>query len=211
MHNKLINQAARTVLKPLGLFQKGSSRVWIDDNDWFLTIVEFQSSAWGRGSYLNVSIHYLWSGQDWFSFDYGHREQAFVEFQDSEAVFLAEMTAMAEKAAAKVRQYRFFRDPEYAQWKILDYQGHAARAWELYHKMMICGLRADPLAKDYYEELLDLVRFSAKPFEIGLREELTGPIAAAVDDPDVFQRYILAKVRERRDFWRGKSGMKKLR
>lgn len=210
MHNKLITQAARTVLKPQGLFQKGSSRIWIDDNEWFLTVVEFQASAWGRGSYLNVGIHYLWSDQSYLSFDYGSRENEFVEFQDSEETFLAAMTGFAEKAMKKVTEYRSFRDPEYAKRKILNHRGYGALAHDLYHQMMICGLCADPRAQAYYDDLLALVRFSAKEFEIRYREELVGPIAAVIDDSDALRSHILGKITASRDFWRSKSGMKKL-
>lgn len=58
-HNKQIRQIAGAVLKPQGLFQKGNSRIWIDDNGWFLILVEFQPGSWAGGSYLNVGIHYL--------------------------------------------------------------------------------------------------------------------------------------------------------
>jgi hypothetical protein len=43
------------VLTPLGLTQRGRSRLWLDDHGWWLIVVEFQPSAWSRGSHLNVS------------------------------------------------------------------------------------------------------------------------------------------------------------
>jgi hypothetical protein len=41
-HNRLVAQAAKEVLSPLGLTQKGRSRVWLDDHAWWLGVVEFQ-------------------------------------------------------------------------------------------------------------------------------------------------------------------------
>jgi len=40
VHEKIIIRTAKDMLAPMGLFQKGQSRTWIDDNGWFLTIVE---------------------------------------------------------------------------------------------------------------------------------------------------------------------------
>src|SRR5256885_11111558 len=56
-HSKLITAAAREILRPLGLFQKGRSRVWLDDQGWWLGVVEFQPSDWSKGSYLNVGAN----------------------------------------------------------------------------------------------------------------------------------------------------------
>ena len=59
-HNKIINTVAKQYLVPEGLFRVGSSRTWIDDNGYFLTIVEFQSSGYAKGTYLNVGINFMW-------------------------------------------------------------------------------------------------------------------------------------------------------
>src|SRR5213592_4672206 len=72
-HTKLINAAARETLRPLGLLQEGRSRTWLDDQAWWLGIVEFQPSNWTRGSYLNVGVNWLWNVKDWLSFDFGYR------------------------------------------------------------------------------------------------------------------------------------------
>ena len=68
-HNKLLILAAREVLRPLGLVQRGRSRTWIDDHGWWLGVVEFQPSSWSRGSYLNVGVNWLWNPKDYLSFD----------------------------------------------------------------------------------------------------------------------------------------------
>ncbi|MDG5809477.1 hypothetical protein P9869_44140 [Streptomyces ossamyceticus] len=38
---RIITSAARESLKPLGLAQRGRSRLWIDDHGWWLGVVEF--------------------------------------------------------------------------------------------------------------------------------------------------------------------------
>jgi hypothetical protein len=59
-HDRLINQAAREELRPLGLRQKGRSRTWIDDHGWWLGVVVFRPSAWAKGSGLDVGVTWLW-------------------------------------------------------------------------------------------------------------------------------------------------------
>jgi hypothetical protein len=76
-HNRAIAQAAKAALAPLGFRRKGQSRTWLADHGWWLTVIEFQPSAWGKGSYLNVAPHWLWhppanhDPQYYLSFDYG--------------------------------------------------------------------------------------------------------------------------------------------
>jgi hypothetical protein len=110
-HTKLINAAARETLRPLGLVQAGRSRTWLDDQGWWLGIVEFQPSVWTRGSYLNVGVNWLWNVKDWLSFDFGYRvdepgkEQTFFEYEsDDQFAPLARQLAMV--AAERITHYR---------------------------------------------------------------------------------------------------------
>lgn len=211
-HNdKIINQAAKSVLKPMGLFQKGQSRVWIDDNDWFLIVVEFQPSNWDKGSYLNVAVNYLWNKQEYLSFDYGYRESAFVKFNNDEKAFYDDMASLAEKAAEKVKEYRKFRDIDYAKEKIIQRKNMATYSHELYHRMMICGLGKDKRALEFYRKLLEEVKNSTLVYEMAHYKELTEEVAKVICDADKFYDYILMKVNLQREFWRRKSSMKKLK
>ena len=210
-HNKIINKAASDVLKPMGLFRKGQSRIWIDDNDWFLIIVEFQPSNWDKGSYLNVAVNYLWSGKEYLSFDYGHRESAFVKCGKDEKLFYDESCALVKKAAEKVKEYREFRDIDYAKEMILQKKDTASRSHELYHKMMVCGLAKDKGALEFYRELTDEIKHSALSYEVEYYRELTGDVSKVIDDADKFQEYILQKVNLQREYWQSKSSMKKIK
>ena len=59
-HNREIATAAKSVLAPLGCIRKGRSRVWLDDQGWWVGKIEFQPSSCSKGSYLNVGASYLW-------------------------------------------------------------------------------------------------------------------------------------------------------
>jgi hypothetical protein len=110
-HSKLITAAARDVLRPLGLVQKGRSRTWLDDRTWCLTVVEFQPSSWSRGSYLNVGVHWLWNPTQYLRFDYGNRvmdldgDGQYVGYESDEQ-FGPLALKLAEIAAEQVRGYR---------------------------------------------------------------------------------------------------------
>lgn len=55
--SRLLTQAARDVLRPLGLKQHGSSRIWLDDHDWWLVVMQFQPATSIQGSYLKGLVH----------------------------------------------------------------------------------------------------------------------------------------------------------
>lgn len=108
--DKLIAKAAREVLKPLGLFQAGTSRIWIDDNGWFLTVVEFQPSSRSKGAYLNVSISFLWDQGKGFlevlPYNIGGRELGHEDYTNNDDQFYQQMLKMAEHAKKKAEEYR---------------------------------------------------------------------------------------------------------
>ncbi len=210
-HNKIINQAAREILKPNGLFQKGQSRLWVDDNGWFLILVEFQPSAWDKGTYLNVAIHYLWKKQDYLSFDYGHRVNEFIAFGGDETKFYSDMLALSEKALETVKKYREFNDKLYAMEQIVKRNGNASLSKELYDKMMICGLTGDTRATIFCKRLKESVQHSEVGWEKEYYTELVENILPIITDAEIFQKYIVDKIKSQRDFWHNKSSMKKLK
>src|ERR1044072_7492758 len=64
---RIITSAARESLKPLGLAQRGRSRLWIDDHGWWLGVVEFTPSR-TVGSGLHVGAMWLWQDVDHLAF-----------------------------------------------------------------------------------------------------------------------------------------------
>lgn len=64
---RIITSAARESLKPLGLAQRGRSRLWIDDHEWWLGVVEFTPPRIA-GSGLYVGAMWLWHDVDHLAF-----------------------------------------------------------------------------------------------------------------------------------------------
>ncbi len=105
IHSALLNKAAKNILKPMGLIQKGRSRTWIADQGWWLIVVEFQPSSFSKGSFLNVGCNWLWNVEDWLSFDEGYRVENFQAFkEENEFKLVAEKLAFS--AAERVMHYR---------------------------------------------------------------------------------------------------------
>lgn len=96
---------SRLILSPLHIFQKGRSRVSIDDHRWWLTNIEFQPSSWSKGSYLNVGAMWLWSEHDYLSFDVGSRVEELVTYE-SEIQFEPEARRLALAARRQVVKFR---------------------------------------------------------------------------------------------------------
>lgn len=106
IHTKILNAAAREVLRPLGVRQEGRSRNWYDDARWYVTNIEFQPSGFlDRGAYLNVGIQWLWYPRSYRCMDLGDRENGFVSFENEDQ-FRAEALELVQLAAARVVEYR---------------------------------------------------------------------------------------------------------
>jgi len=208
--NRIISRMAEETLTPLGMFQKGNSRVWIDDNGWYLTVVEFQPGAGGLGTYLNVGIHYLWDRKEHLSFDYGYRESGLVTFSADETAFHAQMRERMRTALKKVRQYRKFANVQYAKKKIVDCRKNPNGTHGLYHKMMICGLCGDPHAKDYYDQLVGCLVSAQLDWEKEYHRELSNEIAPIIQNTAQMHAYICNKIMDQRGFWRTRSNLKEL-
>ncbi len=134
LHTKLINAAAREVLGPLGLVQSGRSRLWTDDHGWWLIGVDFEPSGFSKGTYLTVSVMWLWTEEQGFGAHFGgrvHRSgglfhhrggEEFVAFQTEEQ-FAPEAHRLAGAAAERVMMYRaLFADLAHIPVLLLDHR-----------------------------------------------------------------------------------------
>ncbi|MGV9641667.1 hypothetical protein [Streptomyces sp. NPDC003514] len=103
--SRLVAEAARTRLRPLGLRQRGRSRLWLDDHGWWLGLVEFPSPTWSQGSGLQVGAMWLWQDFDHFAFNVGERLSGSEDYR-SEEQFSPVAEALALRAHAYVRTLR---------------------------------------------------------------------------------------------------------
>jgi hypothetical protein len=146
-HSKIIAQAAKDALSPLGFRRKGRSRVWLADHGCWLGVVEFQPSGFSKGSYLNVSAHWLWKPPPYsLTFDYFHPDQTrpFIEFVDA-AQFTPLAAEQADQAARDCdRLARLLADmPAIATALANQQQAWRRAGWPTFHAAVAAGLIGD--------------------------------------------------------------------
>jgi hypothetical protein len=108
-HGRLIAAAAKAALLPLGCRRIGQSRCWISDERFWCIFIEFQPSAWSKGTYTNVTPTWFflqpWGGEA------AHRVADYIKFESVEQ-FDPLIEQMAKLAAAEVVALRAkFRRP----------------------------------------------------------------------------------------------------
>lgn len=141
-HSRLIQSAAKAVLHPLGCVQKGRSRIWLDDQGFWVGVVEFQPSAWSKGSYLNVGACWLWREKDYLSFDAGeYRVEGFRSYNNDEQ-FASAAQALAERSGDEVRKLRaLFASPSHVQAVLANVPLRSIH--DHYHLAVSSGLAGD--------------------------------------------------------------------
>lgn len=161
-HNEIIRDLCREQLLSLEMFQKGRSRVYLDDNGYYLTVVEFQPSAWGKGSYLNVGLHFLWNTWEHISFDacagICGRVGGFVEYQNP-AQFTADMSKLVALAREQVLA---FREPGNVRAAVYTAKGGNAQrnrmCYQALHTMVPGAAEQQPLVRRLIREKRAILR-----------------------------------------------------
>jgi hypothetical protein len=140
IHSKIINKVARSSFKDHGIYRKGQSRTWIDDQYWYSTVIEFQPYTLKRGTFLNIGVNFHWKEQDYFSFDIGYRETGFIEFLN-ENQFEDEMVSLCKIALKKTIEFRDkLSGISRAEDTIINHVFPSNTIWGNYHRAIISGL-----------------------------------------------------------------------
>lgn len=117
-HKRIILQVANKVFSPVGFFQKGKSRTWLYDCGYCFVQVEFQPSAYSRGSFCNVGISFLFEYfgalNETLAFDYGHKritinDAQFVEFNNDDEIFEKQIFQLAQCALKYAKELMRFK------------------------------------------------------------------------------------------------------
>jgi hypothetical protein len=155
-YNKIIKTIATKLLKPYGIKKKGQSRLFIDDNGWFLIIIEFKPHKYKRGTFLNIGINFNWYFNDYFSFDIGNREKDFIEYNNTEK-FTEEINRLCEYSIEIIIGYRTkLKNINTSEKIILENNYTSDSLWGNYHRGIISGLngKINNLHK-YFNKLLN--------------------------------------------------------
>ena len=192
-HSKLLTAAAREHLKPLGLIQKGRSRTWLDDQRWYVTVVEFQPSSWSKGSYLNVGVNWLWYPKDYYSFDLGYRVKQFHEYE-SDNQFTLSAGRLAEEAVKQVQKYRrhlLTLESARNYWcdQVIE---RSDDPWVLFHSGVLAGLvgKMDGAKKCFESVLAEETEYEWEIERHRVIEELSGTLG----DPKRFRGKVVEHI-----------------
>ncbi|MDR2926132.1 MAG: hypothetical protein LBU76_09355 [Azoarcus sp.] len=217
--DKLIAKAAREILKPTGLFQVGTSRTWIDDNGWFLTVVEFQPSSWSKGAYLNVAVSFLWYQGKGFEevlpYNIGGRELGYIEYNDNEEMFYKKIYEMAQYANKKVEEYRKYSDSSIRLCNFINSPLKVIEAWD---KGMLYYFNADENKGDEQMKLLLKYAENEHKYEFdgkmhtrdGIVEFISAAEQLLLKEQNEKHLYVIKTMTEKRQRLRNKAKYKKL-
>ncbi|MFE6026185.1 hypothetical protein [Streptomyces niveus] len=137
--SRLIAAAVRERLRPLGLRQRGRSRVWIDDQGWWLGGVELPSPRWSQGSGLVVGVMWLWQDADHLSLDFVERVPS--EAFRHEAQFTDVATVLAQEAERRIESLRGrFTDLDQVADGLLQRPDRRGYLWESFNAGVAAAL-----------------------------------------------------------------------
>lgn len=168
--NKILTARAREILRPMGFTQRGRSRTWQEDHGWWILYVNFQPSGFGKATYLNVYIHWLWRlGADQLtghSMDYGNRVPGAGDFFKDEEQWTAAVEKVVSRAVEEVHRYRALvpdlasaasecvRQEEVRIADIVDRdesnRDSVSSGWSTWHAAVSSGLVGDSDAAEHY-------------------------------------------------------------
>ncbi len=138
----LMTAAAREALGPLGLQRRGRSRIWLDDHDWWLGVVEFQPGS-NEGSYLNVGVMWLWQVRAHLAYDIGGRDGAFERFVNP-TQFAQDIGSLASRAAVVVAENRGrFSTLRSTASFLTSQEPQPGSFWDNYHAAVAAALVGD--------------------------------------------------------------------
>lgn len=147
-HNTLITRTAREHLAPCCFFQAGRSRMWLQDNGWFMVKAEFRPSGFSKYSALSMGLHFLWAhgpeaeSEDISAFHYlllrPSISQCHAPYTGDDALFCSNIARFCRVIRSEAELLRHFCDFSYASAKLAERA--SASIWGAFDYAMLCFL-----------------------------------------------------------------------
>jgi hypothetical protein len=190
-HGRLIAAAAEVALAPLNCRRIGQSRSWISDQRSWVIMIEFQPSAWEKGTYLNVWPQWLW-----LRLGAGHmnlRVGDFIAFKSAEQ-FTPLVEDLAAQAAQRVVELRNeFRTlchiSRFLTGRIND------NCFRIYAAAVTAGLAGDTAAARRLFNRIQMLDVGNYAPWIEVQTE-SAMLAAVLDEPAQYRATALATIEE---------------
>lgn len=221
MHEKIIKSIAKKALTPYGIFQKGTSRVWLKDCHYFVIKIEFQPFSGRKGTCLNVGVSFLWEHSiglnDTLSYDFGHRtDLPFIEYINDEQ-FSQEFEKMTLYVLECAKEYEQFLNFDYAK-KCLTEYAKERKFWGNYNLSMLCFLKGnfdDGLT--YFHQFLKIAKQDIYRDGVHYIEWIDvfyqyciNHLLPQFSNKENAQQMVIDMIKRRRLFFANKSSYKKL-
>ncbi len=190
-HGKLIAAAAKAALLPLGCRRKGQSRCWFSDERFWYIFIEFQPSAWSKGTYLNIGPIWFflqrwpgevtaWVGDNYMLFE--SVEQFGPLIDKGAGLVAAEVVALRTKFRTLADIHRFFA-------------GNLAWSGNAYRAAITAGLLGDlALARQLFARVRAIDPKSYGGYLKDIQAECAA-LPALLDDPQAYRSAISGKNR----------------
>lgn len=192
--NKLLKSISNDRLKLYGFIQKGKSRSFHCDKEWLTFVIEFQPSAWSKGSYLNVGLDFHFYPRENFAYSYVNRVSDFIEFTDEDQ-FIKVVEVLCDKAIKRFQLLeRNFKDI----WSAIEIlEKEKDKSYYAYDLAILYAL-----TENYEKALLPLKQLSEAACEYDWhferREVVNKLIEWIVQDPATFLEKFKNQINETR-------------
>jgi hypothetical protein len=192
-HGKLIAAAAKAALLPLGCRRIGQSRCWFSDERFWYIFIEFQPSAWSKGTYTNVSP--IWFFLQPWGGEAAHRVCDYIKFESVEQfgplveqvakLAADEVVALREKFRTPLAIHHFFA-------------GNLSWSGNIYRAAVTAGLVGDfALARQLFARVkaLDPTKYGPRLKNV---QADCAELSALLDDPAAYGAAIVERIAARR-------------
>jgi len=194
-HSRVIAEAASAALSPLGLVRKGRSRIWLDDQSWWLGVAEFKPSNWKPGAYLNVGLMFLWHPVDRYIFEIGGQVEGFSPADSTD--FVQAVQAKAERAAQEIGKLRAgLRSAD----DVIRYYAQASGRTSIYGQVNLATALALAGNMDHCRRALDRALRQRDRAPVNLKDAFAWLLAAreAAEDTAGFRSWVMAATQRTR-------------
>ncbi len=186
-HGKLIAAAAKAALAPLGFRRKGQSRCWYSDERFWCIFIEFQPSAWSKGTYTNISP--IWFFLRHWGNDVMRRVGGYAQFESVEqfSPLVEQMAKLAAEEAMALR-VRFKTLPDVHRYFASRVTKNPHR---VYSAAVTAGLVGDfDLAQQLFARMAATEPTERGPWIPDLQKQCA-ELASLLDDPAQYRSTIL--------------------
>lgn len=145
----------------------------------------------------------------------------YVSYRGNDAAYEKKMEDFAEAAMEKVREYRQFRDMDYAKRQMKSQLNNIPKGrgfWEVYELAMLCFLKRDfEEGKEYFNRFLQILKdsFYVGDLYIEWHEELYNhcieQLCPELESEETAYKMVCDMIERRRNFFSSKPSYKKLK